>query len=98
MRRFVTAIFILGLSACSEQTDNREESSTTFKAAALPDFTTFTNVQKKKQAFFDYLLPMIREANRRVKQERELVKKWRREGSLSEEEQQQLQELISKDD
>ncbi len=41
-----------------------------------PDFDSFTNVQEKKQAFFDYLLPSVREANDYVLKDRERVIRW----------------------
>ena len=35
-----------------------------------PDFTTFRDVKAKKRAFYDYLLPMVHEANEEVARER----------------------------
>ena len=36
----------------------------------LPDFATYTDVKQRKQAFFDFVLPMVREANARILDER----------------------------
>ncbi len=38
--------------------------------AALPNFAAIDNVSEKKQAFFDYMLPMIRTANDKVRAKR----------------------------
>lgn len=39
-------------------------------AAMLPDFSQIADVREKKQAFFDYLLPAVEQANRLIMQER----------------------------
>ncbi|MCB1692275.1 MAG: glucosaminidase domain-containing protein, partial [Pseudomonadales bacterium] len=36
-----------------------------------PDFTAFTDVKEKKKAFFEYMLPMVRNANAEVRYDRE---------------------------
>lgn len=36
----------------------------------LPDFSTFTEVDEKKKAFFDFLRPVVDEANTEIEQER----------------------------
>ena len=35
-------------------------------AAPLPDFAQYTDVKQRKQAFFDFLLPMVRAANAQI--------------------------------
>jgi Bax protein len=37
----------------------------------IPDFTIYDNVKDKKIAFFDYMLPLVREQNSRIKNQRE---------------------------
>lgn len=41
---------------------------------APPDFTHFVDVGEKKRAFYDYLLPMVHDANREVMRERAWLK------------------------
>ena len=43
----------------------------TLRPAAIPDFSSYSNVKEKKTAFFEYLLPMVRSANMRVMARRE---------------------------
>lgn len=40
----------------------------------VPDFGAYTNVQEKKTAFFEFMLPMIRKANASIVEEREQLK------------------------
>ena len=39
--------------------------------APLPDFSRFADASAKKQAFFDFLTPLVREENARIRQDRE---------------------------
>lgn len=39
----------------------------------LPDFGRFRDVKQKKEAFFHYLLPMIRQSNERIRKDRSLL-------------------------
>ena len=48
------------LTACTPATDSR-----------LPDFAAIEDVNAKKQAFFDYLTPIIQEENQRILAQRE---------------------------
>lgn len=36
----------------------------------IPDFTKYTDVKEKKKAFFDFLRPMVKEENNRIRAER----------------------------
>lgn len=47
----------------------------TMPDVALPNFSTYTDVKQKKQAFFEYLVPIIHQVNREVVQEREFLDK-----------------------
>lgn len=58
-----------------------------------PDFTSFTDVNAKKQAFFDYVLPGVRSANEDVLEQRQQVLAWQQafaEDDLSSRQQRQL--------
>jgi len=55
-------------------------------ARTKPDFTSFSDVTAKKQAFFDYVLPGVRNANDDVLKQRQQVLAWQQtfaEGELS---------------
>lgn len=42
-------------------------------SGALPDFAAISDVREKKQAFFGFMLPMIRESNRAIRQDRRFL-------------------------
>ena len=83
---------MLALTACGEKQADSDRPA--FKAPPLPDFTTYKDVQEKKQAFFDYLLPLITEANQRVLEQRALAEKWARDEELTEKELQRLTRMM----
>lgn len=64
---------------------------------SLPDFSQYENTQAKKQAFFDYLLPLIEKSADRVQQQRQqllaLQAAWQAEGELSSQQLAQLKVL-----
>ncbi|MFP4672753.1 MAG: glucosaminidase domain-containing protein [Desulfohalobiaceae bacterium] len=66
----------------------------------LPDFSQYKDVQKKKEAFFNFLRPIVQAENRKVLEERAYVlAKWKRfhQGQeLSEKEQAELSSLAKK--
>lgn len=41
--------------------------------SALPDFAAIHDVNEKKQQFFDFMLPMIRESNRKIREDRRFL-------------------------
>ena len=43
------------------------------KEPAVPDFLAFENVQEKKDAFFEFMLPIVRRVNAAIREERQLV-------------------------
>lgn len=66
----------------------------------IPDFSSYTDVRKKKEDFFEFMLPMIRNANAAVLAERELVaelaRKIRNGETLSKRERNRLSGLLKK--
>jgi len=60
----------------------------------LPDFTTFTELKDKKSAFFDFVLPLIEQENRRIAELRlQLQKLQQQESPLTATQQQWLNSL-----
>ncbi|MCA6063946.1 glucosaminidase domain-containing protein [Thalassolituus marinus] len=96
MRKYLLFLLLAGLAGC-EQKEKPAERESLKDIPPLPDFSSYTDVKAKKQAFFDYLLPLVREANARVMEERQLAQKWvLGEESLSTEEQTALTALLKK--
>ncbi|MFO8048675.1 MAG: glucosaminidase domain-containing protein [Desulfosudaceae bacterium] len=66
----------------------------------MPDFSKYTNVDKKKEAFFNFLRPIVNQENYEVLKERAyLLLKWRKfkqDQELSEQEIENLQALAEK--
>ena len=60
---------------------------------ALPDFTTYTDVKEKKEAFFDTLYPIIQEENAHVLQVREALVSLKEAESLSDTDQHWIADL-----
>lgn len=61
-----------------------------------PDFTSYTDVNAKKQAFFDYVLPGVRNANDEVLKQRQQVLAWQQalaEGELSSRQRRRLETM-----
>lgn len=63
----IALIALIGLSGCdiSETPEARE-----LKKIDVPDFSEIKDSKTKKQAFFDYLYPLIRYANEEIEEER----------------------------
>lgn len=72
----------------------------TYESIPRPDFSSFTNVTEKKQAFFDYMLPSVRQANDQVLKDRKRVLGWQQSyeagGNLPDRELKQLNSLATK--
>lgn len=64
-----------------------------FSDLILPDFTTYTQVKEKKQAFFDFVLPLVNEENQRLLGLREKVMELKILPELLEEQRQWIEEL-----
>ena len=56
--------------AAASESNHATESSSSTLAKTAPDFSQFKNTEEKKQAFYDYLLPMVHAANQDVMAER----------------------------
>ncbi len=94
MRTLAGLTLCIGLlSGCNEAPS---ESNTTSAATPtpLPDFNGFDDVDRKKQAFFEYLLPMIEQVNDEVLSQRQQLEAL--DEPLSAEQQQQLQQLAQR--
>ena len=67
------------------------------KPQQLPDFSSIQDVRKRKRRFFEYLRPLVRAENSRIRRQRarlvELYRTFDREGGLSEKDREQLREL-----
>lgn len=61
--------------------------------APLPDFSSYEDVGEKKEAFFSYLLPLVQQANRQIKEERQFIQKMQRQTTFSTEDTARLQRL-----
>ncbi len=98
MPKYLFVLIFLFLAGCDQQ-ESRPGTVTEVTmpdVIDLPDFTQYRNVKKKKQAFFSYMLPLVRAANEEVLLERQLVQYWADGGSLNGDEQQQIQQLLSR--
>lgn len=96
MPKYLLIILLLCLPGC-----DRTEPDTTRpgpeETPPLPDFSSYQNTSKKKQAFITYMLPLVEEANEQVLKERQLVERWYlADDELSAEEQEEIHHLLSK--
>ena len=69
------------------------------RVTAVPDFTVYTDVRDKKQAFFSFLAPIVQAENAVIEQAREqllaLVQIHKQEGSLNKKQLKQLERIAS---
>ena len=97
---FIAVAAILAIVVSWAVKTSLDKDTYTFGSTPRPDFSSFTNVTEKKQAFFDYLLPSVRQANERVLKDRERVLAWQQSyetrGNLSGREQMQMDSLAAK--
>lgn len=95
MKFFFVFALVFSLIGCSpDKSDNG--ASTVDTNAPLPDFSTYSDVKEKKAAFFDFLLPLVHEANLRIMSERQLIEKWQDGKKLSASEQKKLNKIFTK--
>ncbi len=66
------------------------------QTSELPDFGAIRDVRKKKQAFFDYMAPLVEEQNHQLLLTRKKIEKIRSLRHLSEREQRWLKRLASR--
>jgi len=64
------------------------------RSGPIPDFKSYTNVLKKKSDYFNYMLPMVREANSAVLKDRTFVRKIVANGSHSDADNRRLLALL----
>ncbi len=88
MRSLFVFILFIALVGCDSTPKETVSPATT---APLPDFSEFADVKEKKKAFFEFLLPLVHEANARIMSERKLIKKWRDGNKLTTAEQKKLE-------
>ncbi|HUH57251.1 MAG TPA: hypothetical protein VL020_01910, partial [Pseudomonadales bacterium] len=70
MRNLLVFILLAALVGCDSSPE--DSNPTTNTADSLPDFSVFSDVKEKKRAFFEFLLPLVHEANARILNERQL--------------------------
>ena len=61
----LTGLLLISVSSFINEPPEKQPMS-----ATTPDFASFTNAKKKKQAFFGYLLPMIEASNKAILNDR----------------------------
>lgn len=88
--------FLLLLAGCQpHDSDISSSSDNAPLPTSLPEFRSIENTQERKQAFFDFLLPMVQQANQQILNERELVLKWvNTPNKMSATDQEKLQDLL----
>src|SRR5690606_40466362 len=65
MKKILFSLLLI-LAGCDQPDQHTAGPATSFDVPPMPDFSTINDVQEKKQAFFDYLLPLVEEANSRI--------------------------------
>lgn len=95
---------VLNFSACTgtaeEVVNSPDPVPVAERFSKIPDFSIYTDVKQKKQAFFDFLRPMVGEENAMILRDRKHVEGlfglYRVESKLSEEDQSWLEEIARK--
>lgn len=94
---FIRSVFVFILLTSLVGCDSKpKETTPPVVNTPLPDFTEFSDVKEKKRAFFEFLLPLVHEANSRIMSERELIDKWREGNKLTTAEQKKLERILIK--
>ncbi|MBL4682260.1 MAG: glucosaminidase domain-containing protein [Pseudomonadales bacterium] len=65
----LVTVIVIGLIHEYRQGSGRDSQT----EESIPDFKAYIDVKKKKHAFFEYMLPLIRQSNKRVMVEREIL-------------------------
>lgn len=86
---------LLALAACDQPQQTTTEQAPEINPH-LPDFAAIANVKQKKRAFFDFMMPMITQANAAVLDERNTVEALSTKTELNTTEQQMLDKLLQK--
>lgn len=82
------------LTGCEQRTSTPISPAPDTKVEPIPDFSLHHNVDDKKQAFFDYLMPMIEQVNDEVLADRHSIEAM--QAPFSEQQQQQLAQLAKR--
>lgn len=77
MKKLIFVMTLLLLASCDQKAPPTTPTATS-KATSnlLPDFASFEDTQAKKQAFFNFLLPIIYNANQEILLERAIAEQW----------------------
>ncbi|MDZ7684883.1 MAG: glucosaminidase domain-containing protein [Gammaproteobacteria bacterium] len=67
----ITLLMVITVVAYARLQDTEEATPIMDVPSTIPDFGSYKNISRKKQDFFEYLLPMVRNANSRVMADRE---------------------------
>ena len=95
-------VFVFLLAGCEQDESLPEQEITEFHPrkevteTSLPDFSQITDVSQKKEAFFEFLLPLIEEANAEIILEREQLQAMLNAEKLSATEKSRLHTLVKK--
>ncbi|WP_430461921.1 glucosaminidase domain-containing protein [Thalassolituus sp. LLYu03] len=96
MHRYLLYIVVILLAGCEQKAREGDAPAVT-EVPPIPDFSSIADIRQKKSAFFDYMLPLVDEANARVMAERQLVERWYLDGDeLSDDDKQRIHELLTK--
>lgn len=66
----LSAAFVAGYYWPTSSETQSNEPSASLIQKDLPDFSGYTDIKQKKKDFFQFLLPLIRQANQQIKKER----------------------------
>lgn len=64
--------------------------------AALPNFASIQNTQEKKQQFFSYLMPIVKQVNQQVLAERDKITKLKQKSPLTKKDKAYLENMAKK--
>jgi len=92
VKAFLLLISVL-LASCDQSPSGQRQAGLN---PLLPDFSSFIDVKQKKQAFFDFMKPLIDQANQAVMAERQQVLAWQQQDALNDDDRQALQQLAKK--
>src|SRR5690554_1106007 len=96
MRKIFILALLLSLAGCDSSPDSLASTAVTAVEAPLPNFSEYSDVNEKKEAFFSFLLPLVHEANARILSERELIEKWQAGNKLNKAEHKKFKSILTK--
>src|SRR5690554_2265994 len=96
MRKIFILALLLSLAGCDSSPDSLASTAVTAVEAPLPNFSEYSDVNEKKEAFFSFLLPLVHEANARILSERDLIEKWQAGNKLNKAEQEKFKHILTK--